>query len=114
MKRGIGIDIVKVSRFRDKKYETNQSFYKKIFSNEEIEYCLKYKDPYTHFAGKFAAKEAIVKATNKKITINQIKILNKTNGLEVIIKNTKNSEILVSISHEKDYAIAMSMFESKK
>lgn len=111
MKKGIGIDIVKTNRFRNKKYNENKIFYKNIFLDEEIDYCLKFKDPYPHFAGKFAAKEAILKATNMKIKLNQIKIKNKNEGLEVIIKNVKKSKILISISHEKDYAIAISTVE---
>ena len=108
----IGIDIVKVSRFRNKKYNLNQKFYETIFTIKEIKYCLKYKDPYTHFAGKFAAKEAIIKATQKKIKLNQIEIKNNKKGLEVIIKNNVESNIFISISHEKDYAVAMSVIES--
>jgi len=107
MKKGIGIDLVEINRFRKKNFDSNQIFYEKIFTKNEIEYCLKYKDPYPHFAGKFAAKEAIIKATNEKIKLNQIVIKNNLNGLEVMIKNTINPEILISISHEKDYAIAM-------
>lgn len=109
MKKGIGVDIVKNSRFRQKKYLLNKKFYEKIFSQDEIKYCLKYKDPYPHFAGKFAAKEAIIKATGTKIKMNDIIINSKSDGIEIKIKNKLKSDILVSISHEKDYAIAMSM-----
>jgi holo-[acyl-carrier protein] synthase len=108
----IGIDIVKISRFRNKKYNINQNFYKKIFTTNEIKYCLKYKDPYTHFAGKFAAKEAIIKATQKKIQLNQIEIKNKKKGLEIITKNKIESDIHISISHETDYAVAMCVIET--
>ena len=108
----IGIDIVKIDRFRNKKYNLNENFYEKIFTINEIKYCLKYKDPYTHFAGKFAAKEAIIKATQKKIKLNQIEIKNKKKGLEIIIKNKIKLDIHISISHEKDYAIAMSVIET--
>ena len=108
----IGIDIVKIARFRNKKYNVNQKFYKKIFTTNEIKYCLKYKDPYTHFAGKFAAKESIIKAMKKKIKLNEIEIKNKRNELEIIIKNKIEPSILISISHEKDYAIAMSVIET--
>jgi len=108
----IGIDLVEINRFRKKEYNENQKFYKEIFTDKEIKYCLKYKDPYTHFAGKFAAKEAIIKSTQKKIKLNQIEIKNKKNGLEVIIKKKLEPSILISISHEKDYAIAMSIKQS--
>lgn len=109
MKKGIGIDIVKVSRFKQKRYSSNKKFYEKIFSRDEIMYCLKYKDPYPHFAGKFAAKEAIIKATGTKTKLNDIIINSKSRYIEIKIKDKLKSNILVSISHEKDYAVAMSM-----
>ena len=43
-KFGIGIDIVKVSRFKNKPYLSNKKFYSKIFTNNEIKYCLNFKD----------------------------------------------------------------------
>ena len=39
-KFGIGIDIVKVTRFKNKPYLSNKNFYKKIFMDSEIKYCL--------------------------------------------------------------------------
>ena len=112
MKKGIGIDIITISRFRKKKFSINKKFYENIFAENEIKYCLKHKDPYPHFAGRFAAKEAIIKATGTKTKLNQIIIENKTNGLEIIIENISKPNILVSISHEKNYAIAMCMVSS--
>ena len=37
-KFGIGVDIVKISRFKDKPFLSNKNFYKKIFSDSEIKY----------------------------------------------------------------------------
>ena len=69
----VGIDLVKISRFKKIPFQRNESFYKKNFSKEEIEYCLKFEEPYKHFAGKFAIKEATIKAINKKVELLQIK-----------------------------------------
>ena len=66
-KFAIGIDIVDVNRFSSKKYSENKEFYSKIFTKNEINYCTKFKNPYTHFADKFALKEAVIKAIKKKI-----------------------------------------------
>ena len=33
---GVGIDLVDINRFKERPYSTNQSFYKKIFSDDEI------------------------------------------------------------------------------
>ena len=66
---GIGIDVVSVERFSSKEYSKNTEFYKKIFTQYEIDYCIKFKEPYVHFAGKFALKEAVIKALNEKIDL---------------------------------------------
>ena len=65
-KIGVGVDIINVSRFRNMPFEKKSSFYKKIFHDNEINYCLKFKDPYTHFARKFALKKALIKLIDKK------------------------------------------------
>jgi holo-[acyl-carrier protein] synthase len=62
----VGIDLVKISRFKELQYTENESFYKKNFSDNEIKYCLKFNEPYKHFAGKFAIKEAVIKSIEKK------------------------------------------------
>ncbi len=55
---GIGIDLSNIERFKKKSFETNKDFYKKIFTQKEILYCLKFKNSYDRFAGKFALKES--------------------------------------------------------
>ena len=61
MIEGIGIDIVEIGRFKKIKYNSKPSFYKKLFRENEINYCLKFKNSYEHFAGKFALKESVKK-----------------------------------------------------
>ena len=58
----VGIDLIQINKFKKIPYLQNESFYKKNFSNEEIKYCLKFSEPYKHFAGKFAIKEATIKS----------------------------------------------------
>jgi len=104
---GIGIDLVEIERFRKKPFINNKKFYRDIFSEEEIDYCNNHKDPYSHFAGKFASKEAVRKAIGKNFVFKKVSIKNDLDGkpyVEGILKI--NGEILLSISHEKSYAIA--------
>jgi len=65
----IGIDIINVKRFEKKHFVENKVFYKKIFSESEIKYCIKYKNPYPHFAAKFALKEAVKKSIKENINM---------------------------------------------
>ena len=108
---GMGIDIVEVNRFKNLDFEKKKEFYKKTFSDDEIKYCLKYKDAYRHFAGKFALKEAVIKSTNLKINLSEIVIENHK-GKPIINISKNNSYLFIaSISHEKNYAIAIVISE---
>src|SRR3989344_285580 len=110
--KSIGIDIEEAGRFRQLLYATNKNFYKKIFTEKEIKYCLSKSDPYQHFAGKFAAKEAVIKALGSTIyKAKNIEILNDKKGAPVAkfkIQGLK-FRVLTSISHTKDHAIAIAM-----
>ncbi len=103
----IGIDLADINKFRKKPYHSNQSFYKKIFSYSEIKYCLKFKNSYEHFAGKFAIKESVKKAISTKIKFLDIITSHSDSKPTVTIKNNsyKKRLILSSISHESGFAI---------
>ena len=106
---GIGIDIVDINRFKETPYKEKITFYEKIFDKKEIEYCLQFKDPYPHFAGKFAVKEAVIKSIPDKIPFLDIKTSNSKHGpiVSIVGNLVKKYSFLVSISHEKEYAIAV-------
>ena len=109
----IGIDIEEVSKFSSKKYENQKSFYNKIFTKQEIDYCLKKNNPYPHFTARFCAKEAAVKALkNKKINLLDIEIIIKNKGPLIKLPNGKRG--VVSLSHTETYAIAIVMLQQIK
>tara|TARA_B100000029_G_scaffold72758_1_gene64539 strand:+ start:26 stop:370 length:345 start_codon:yes stop_codon:yes gene_type:complete len=103
----IGIDLVDIDRFRKKEYGKNKIFYEKIFSKSEIKYCLSFKNKSEHFAGKFAIKEAVKKSIKEKISFTEIVTSHNNSKPKIILKKKLNYRFLVSISHEKDFAIAM-------
>ena len=106
---GVGIDIVEVDRFKKKKYEKNKIFYKKIFLDSEIKYCLKFKSPYEHFAGKFALKESVIKSIHDKISFLDIQTSNSKHGpiVRLVGEKSKKYTFSCSISHEKKFAVAV-------
>jgi len=110
-KLGVGIDIIEISRFQEKPFEANKNFYKKIFYDPEIEYCLNQQNPYQSFATKFAIKESVIKSINKKI--NFLDILTDHLDLKPTVKLLENStyHFLVSVSHEKSHAVAIVISE---
>lgn len=121
MKIYCGTDIIEVERIK-KAILSTPKFKEKIFSAAEIFYAESKSDvtKYQHYAGRFAAKEAIYKSISDvyaNVELGQIEVINDMNTSgrpKVMIHNTefnklaKNVHIDVSISHIKDYAIAYS------
>ena len=109
----VGIDLVEISRFKDKL--SNTSFISSIFNQQEIEYISKHNSLDT-IAGLFAAKEALLKALKKGInnySLKDIEITHDDNNAPSIIlhNNLKNDfdikHISLSISHDGNYATAI-------
>tara|TARA_B110001454_G_scaffold43708_1_gene42772 strand:+ start:54 stop:410 length:357 start_codon:yes stop_codon:yes gene_type:complete len=111
-KFGIGTDIVKTERFQNKPYSKHKTFYEKIFLDSEIKYCLKHKNNAVHFSGKFATKESVKKSINKDVDFLDIETYYLNSKPKVKLKNNHNFEFLVSISHEKEFAIATVVSEN--
>ena len=101
----IGIDIVDNERI---KKSINNSFLEKILTEKEKNIFLQKsgQKQAEYICGRFAAKEAIIKAIHKyeKPNYTDIEILNNKDGAPVVSYNNYN--IIVSISHEKKYTIA--------
>lgn len=111
-KIGIGIDITYILDFKKNPFGKKPGLYENIFQPSEINYCLKYKDPNPHFAGKFALKEAVKKSINEKIHILKIETSQKQSKPFINLIDIKKKYIFrTSISHEKEYAIAIAISE---
>jgi len=108
---GIGIDIVDIKRFEKIPFNTNKMFYKKIFTSSEIAYCIKFKNPSPHFAGKFAVKEAVLKSIKEKISMKQIITSHVSSKPNIKLTKKVNYKFLVSVSHDKNIAIAIVVSE---
>lgn len=104
----IGVDIEEVKRFE--KYVKDKDYLERVFSGDEISYCMPKKRPAQHLAARFAAKEAVWKALsakNKKLVITDISVKNTLSGKpEVYIKNKRYKKIDVSLSHTCKYVVA--------
>jgi len=59
---GLGADLVEVTRIQGVLERQGERFLKRVFTDEEREYCQRMKFPHKHYAARFAAKEAISKA----------------------------------------------------
>ncbi|WP_035571318.1 holo-ACP synthase [Halonatronum saccharophilum] len=118
--KGIGIDIIEIERIREG-MERHSRFKKRFFTEEEIDYCEKHKVPWSYYAGRFAAKEAVVKALGtgfRGFKWQDIEIVKDELGKpEVKLKNRAKDlalemgidKIMISISHSRDYAAAQAV-----
>ncbi len=59
---GLGFDATDIPRLRDVFDRYGERFLRRVFTDAEIEYCTRRRDPVPHLAGRFAAKEAAMKA----------------------------------------------------
>jgi holo-[acyl-carrier protein] synthase len=104
---GIGIDIVEISRIREKL--NNKRFIKRLFAEEEIRYCENKKLREQHYAVRFAAKEAVNKALPEPLPYKEIVVkFDKYNKPYALIKSKQ--KIFLSLSHTENYAIAMALY----
>ena len=105
---GAGIDIEGIERFK-RSYE-DQNFLDLIYTQNEIDYCRRKKHPLVSFAGKFCAKEAIIKALKEKYSMKEIEIRNQPDGkIKVFINGKERKDIYCSISHTNEYAVGLAV-----
>jgi len=119
MLRGVGTDIIEIARIKRIIDRYGSNFLDRLFTQKEQEYCRKYRLSARHFAGRFAAKEAIAKAMGTGIGQHarwiDIEIINDPHGRPqaTLLSDLKHlwmcTTILVSISHCKDYATAFAV-----
>lgn len=109
-----GTDIIEIERIRHSIEKLGEKFLNKVYTNNEIQYCEnKRKQRYQHYAARFAAKEAIFKAISKglkdkyEIDWKDIEVLNDEQSRPYVkIKEEIKTNIDISISHCKEYAVA--------
>ncbi len=124
---GTGVDIVEVSRMRDAINKWGDSFLTKIFTPKVIEYSNSRRFSFQHFAARFAVKEAVVKAfgdpRRNPIRWTEIEVLNDDEGKPIIEfhddalkikKKKKINDVIISMSHSKNYAIANAILLRKR
>lgn len=116
---GIGIDITECERIGRMLSNHGDHFLDHVFTDREREYCNVRKRSEEHFTGRWAAKEAVLKALGTGwitgITWRDVEIINEPGGRPIIrlsggakaIAEEKGiDEILISISHCRSHAVA--------
>lgn len=113
MIQGIGIDIIEIKRVKKLINDYGNKFLDRTFTKKEIEYCQNKPNPAQHYAGRFAVKEALIKAFRRPLTLKEIEV---DRGPKIKLtgktkKYLRNKKILLSISHDHEYAVAQVMLE---
>ena len=121
---GHGVDIVEVARVARMQADHGRHFLDRCFTPAEQAYCLDHKAAAAHLAGRFAAKEAILKALGTgwrgQIAWTDMEILNDRAGKPMLRLNGECARIAaglgirrwhVSISHTESHAIGSAIGE---
>lgn len=119
---GIGADIVEVLRIAQMIERHADLFIGRVYTPHEIQYCSARKAANQHYAGRWAAKEAVLKALGtgwaKGITWRDVEVLNDAGGRPSIrlagaakeaAERLGISEILITISHCRTHATAYAL-----
>ncbi len=116
---GLGTDIVEIVRIGQMIERHGELFLQRVYTEEEIRYCQRRKECYQHFAGRWAAKEAVMKTLGtgwvRGVGWQNIEVLTKKSGQPTIhirgsavdlARKMGIHEVLITISHCRAYATA--------
>jgi holo-[acyl-carrier protein] synthase len=119
---GIGTDIVECLRIAKMIERHGELFIGRVFTTREIEYCSSRKAANQHYAGRWAAKEAVLKAMGtgwaRGISWRDIEVRNDAGGRPTILlgggarevcERLEIVEMLISISHCRSHATAYAL-----
>lgn len=124
---GVGVDIVRIERFRQFLNEGKSGVLDRLFTSSEMNYAMKKRDPAPHLAARFAAKEAFLKALGtglrNGISWKGIHVVKDELGKPMLELTGKTFEIFeeagggslhLSLSHDGDYTIATVILERER
>ncbi|HEY3067023.1 MAG TPA: holo-ACP synthase [Methylomirabilota bacterium] len=120
--RGIGVDLVRIPRMRDVIGRWDDRFLRRVFTEAEIAYCRARRDPVPHFAARFAAKEAALKALGTGLRLGvrwrEMEVRRERGQAPTLVLSGRSREIslarggrrmLLTLTHDGDYALAHAM-----
>ena len=116
---GVGVDIVEVLRIAKMIERHGDLFLNRVFTSHEVAYCAARKAATQHYAGRWAAKEAVLKALgagwSQNLKWQEIELRNEpagrpfvhlSGGARLVADRLGVSEVLISVSHCRTHAVA--------
>ncbi len=120
--KGIGIDLARIPRVRKVVERWSDRFLRRVFTEDEIAYCQRRRDPIPHFAARFAAKEAALKALGTGLRMGvrwrELEVRRERGEAPTMVLSGRcraialakgARRVLVSLTHDGDYAVAQVM-----
>jgi len=120
--KGIGIDLAVITRMRQVVERWDERFLRRVFTEGEIAYCRRRRDPIPHFAARFAAKEATLKALGTGLAMGvkwqELEVRRERGAAPTMVLSGRcralalakgADRVLLSLTHDGDYALAQAM-----
>ena len=124
MTESVGIDLVETGRIRKILKKHGARFVNRILGQRELVTYAQRGDKVNFLAGRFAAKEAVIKSLGRFLTerpaYSSLEIINDETGNPCLDFNglagetLRHKKCLISISHEKHYATAVAIITAEK
>src|SRR5271163_2941380 len=122
---GMGVDLAEVDRIQKAIERHGEPFLRRVYTVGEREYCERFKNKYERFAGRFAAKEAAMKALGtgwrRGVKWVDFEVVRELGGRPTLALHGEAAKIAgqlgmtrvaLSITHTAEQALAQVIFES--
>ncbi|MBF0538626.1 MAG: holo-ACP synthase [Nitrospirae bacterium] len=116
----VGVDITQNDRVKEIVDKWGERFVNRVFTEGESRYCLSRSSPICSLSGRFAAKEAFIKACGRPTAFKDIEVVSDTSGkpslrlhdgAEGCLRALGITASHLSISHERQYSVAVVILE---
>jgi holo-[acyl-carrier protein] synthase len=124
---GMGIDIAEVERVKAAIERHGEAFLRRVYTLRERQYCEKFKNKYERYAGRFAAKEATMKALgtgwSRGVRWVDVEVVRQSGGRPTISLAGEAAKVAsalgvervaLSITHTSAQAFAQVIFEGEQ
>jgi holo-[acyl-carrier protein] synthase len=122
---GMGIDVAEVKRIRAVIESQGERFLRRVYTLDEVAYCEQFKNKYERYAGRFAAKEAAMKALgtgwSRGVRWVDVEVVRQRGGRPTLMLKGEAKKIAdglgvkniaLSMTHTAEQAIAQVIFEA--
>ncbi|MBI2877741.1 MAG: holo-ACP synthase [Candidatus Tectomicrobia bacterium] len=118
---GMGTDLIEIDRMRQALARRGERLRQRLFTDREIAYCQAKRDPYPHYAARFAAKEAFFKALGSGwrggLRWNEVEVVRTEMGKPTLAlagrvhqwaeaRGIQEGNVQLSLTHSRDYALS--------